>query len=106
METSSAFQLALNSVSSYRTYEEWKLGLYGNTGYAEGGSYRTYEEWKRSSVSSSYTGQPSSYRTYEEWKPGVVNALAGWLGVFLPYLWGMETWVYPDFDRKMTYQKV
>jgi len=77
-------------------------------------SYRTYEEWKRFIIPSSSVSKNSSYRTYEEWKhpPGVAsrwddfsvltvpmrngNSLALLpslrMLMFLPYLWGMETW--------------
>jgi len=34
-------------VSSYRTYEEWKLSLGTNGDPTVTSSYRTYEEWKR-----------------------------------------------------------
>ena len=34
-----------------------------------------------------------SYRTYEEWKL-IINKIVLWLiPLFLPYLWGMETWL-------------
>jgi len=37
----------LNStVSSYRTYEEWKLIVSAGSPFWSIGSYRTYEEWK------------------------------------------------------------
>jgi len=35
----------------------------------------------------------SSYRTYEEWKQKLLNLLWCQYDWFLPYLWGMETFV-------------
>jgi len=32
-------------------------------------SYRTYEEWKLVTISVALNTGKSSYRTYEEWKP-------------------------------------
>ena len=34
-------------VSSYRTYEEWKLPSYEEAPVEQKSSYRTYEEWKQ-----------------------------------------------------------
>ena len=57
------------SMSSYRTYEEWKHN--SGAGYQVGtgtGSYRTYEEWKRFTLPVFCHRPIGSYRTYEEWK--------------------------------------
>ena len=54
--------------SSYRTYEEWKLGNGWTAKDALGCSYRTYEEWKHHVHIYITTFIISSYRTYEEWK--------------------------------------
>ncbi len=35
------------SLSSYRTYEEWKRNVTFDIDISFLGSYRTYEEWKR-----------------------------------------------------------
>ena len=59
----------LKSLSSYRTYEEWKPIYVKDADNGVVGSYRTYEEWKQLSSS------PKRLKTY----------------MFLPYLWGMET---------------
>ena len=56
-------------------------------------SYRTYEEWKHLQTHSITSFCTRSYRTYEEWKLGCRyynKSIAEW---FLPYLWGMETWL-------------
>jgi len=77
-------------LSSYRTYEEWKLVTDGYGFEFPFSSYRTYEEWKHERVLkrlcflcvltvpmrngnwvrvTTVRGQGlSSYRTYEEWK--------------------------------------
>jgi len=77
-------------VSSYRTYEEWKLLLslgptqryvsflpylwgmetsqHHTKNWRKKGSYRTYEEWKLLQNTTGLQLGGSSYRTYEEWK--------------------------------------
>jgi len=56
-------------LSSYRTYEEWKLDTPLIIGTREAsGSYRTYEEWKLEVTGKEVQKIDSSYRTYEEWK--------------------------------------
>jgi len=55
-------------VSSYRTYEEWKLFAVKLVTAFLIGSYRTYEEWKHHAVPNVFGTRFSSYRTYEEWK--------------------------------------
>mgnify|MGYP006914490812 CR=1 FL=1 len=47
METIFKFSFFPKFVSSYRTYEEWKLSLESKACLAVLRSYRTYEEWKR-----------------------------------------------------------
>ncbi len=47
METLSGHGHFLTTVSSYRTYEEWKQEILDIFSRDLDGSYRTYEEWKR-----------------------------------------------------------
>jgi len=54
-------------------------------------SYRTYEEWKPGNHAFLLVDSPGSYRTYEEWKPKQIYHRNGIDFEFLPYLWGMET---------------
>ena len=113
METSNTPSITSLNFRSYRTYEEWKLGVGTNTFATTLGSYRTYEEWKPfpnfeevAIVSSSYRTYEewkhwclewaniknfSSYRTYEEWKLASTFVDTSFTAWFLPYLWGMET---------------
>jgi len=56
------------SLSSYRTYEEWKLNKFNVQFKFQKSSYRTYEEWKRHINHLQKNSKDSSYRTYEEWK--------------------------------------
>jgi len=87
----------VNDMSSYRTYEEWKLCVrYIAKQSFHFCSYRTYEEWKRVSADSAgeYANKVltvpmrngnnakdwerakkkfCSYRTYEEWKQSSVT---------------------------------
>jgi len=100
--------------SSYRTYEEWKLFPCWGWVKCWVSSYRTYEEWKHPLVSlKSFSpsvltvpmrnGNTSwtimfieisfrSYRTYEEWKHTKTMIRQATDILFLPYLWGMETY--------------
>jgi len=57
-------------------------------------SYRTYEEWKLPSINLYFVQWSSSYRTYEEWKLIFRNLLNNLIHKFLPYLWGMETFLW------------
>jgi len=99
--------------SSYRTYEEWKLGKRGNFETDGDSSYRTYEEWKLRSTTYRSTkkhvltvpmrnGNPRWHAQKGRWwwvltvpmRNGNLNILAksSWSCFeFLPYLWGMET---------------
>jgi len=85
-----SWSMFLGNLSSYRTYEEWKLADPGCSHIHPNSSYRTYEEWKLMKVKSAIlnlwvltvpmrngnilimrNNSPwlnSSYRTYEEWK--------------------------------------
>jgi len=56
------------SLSSYRTYEEWKPSTTASSSGMYPCSYRTYEEWKQNVRISLKYVSVSSYRTYEEWK--------------------------------------
>ena len=107
------YMLKAPSLSSYRTYEEWKQYVPNRFRMSWNGSYRTYEEWKPvsqvSTTSFSYvltvpmrngnwtwqsravSLQTSSYRTYEEWKRSLEYQTKKTNEAFLPYLWGMET---------------
>jgi len=58
-------------------------------------SYRTYEEWKLRWFSKKYLPRTGSYRTYEEWKPKIKGIDISKGALFLPYLWGMETPLHP-----------
>ena len=50
-------------------------------------SYPTYEEWKLSPISSKEAPVfSSSYPTYEEWKPFTIDVVANVVSVFLSYL--------------------
>ena len=60
-------------MSSYRTYEEWKLLLALVSPYSAHRSYRTYEEWKPFISQKCLGLEHGSYRTYEEWKQVSVN---------------------------------
>jgi len=80
--------------SSYRTYEEWKLTKRKRMRHTiMHRSYRTYEEWKPLLNLFFSTPLVSSYRTYEEWKPTKIIFLSTYIFSFLPYLWGMETYL-------------
>jgi len=68
METTFRRKGNVSDKSSYRTYEEWKLGNITPFLLDFNSSYRTYEEWKRFSCSIACAVSLSSYRTYEEWK--------------------------------------
>ena len=117
METTIRLKMRRWSVSSYRTYEEWKLtggSGTGKTTYAflpylwgmetllclypisnrVNSSYRTYEEWKQAVQNAITLTKMRSYRTYEEWKRTSVHATTIEGVWFLPYLWGMETCFY------------
>ncbi len=78
-------------LSSYRTYEEWKLPEETNITMFENRSYRTYEEWKQYFNYLCLFNELRSYRTYEEWKQETVIISFTHTLTFLPYLWGMET---------------
>jgi len=74
------------------------------------GSYRTYEEWKLGIKYSLVSCWPRSYRTYEEWKLYLPNKTKSTLIQFLPYLWGMETkdkrkTVYTNVSSYRTYEE-
>ena len=71
----------METVSEYERYE------------IENSSYRTYEEWKPWKQSNTLHVKLRSYRTYEEWKPFHIARKIAWIK-FLPYLWGMETWLW------------
>jgi len=92
METLLYFQGFSLDLCSYRTYEEWKLSSFILWPPYNLSSYRTYEEWKLAR-NTAWIQRFSSYRTYEEWKP---RSLAWYCAtsrnLFLPYLWGMETY--------------
>jgi len=60
--------LVIYLLSSYRTYEEWKLPWAYPKSLLLPGSYRTYEEWKPSLIWIKLNRFLRSYRTYEEWK--------------------------------------
>ena len=81
--------MSLDLISSYRTYEEWKLDFHGkivnNTMFLP---YLWGMETTRFCRSTSRYLR--SYRTYEEWKPWRHES-AKTTNKFLPYLWGMET---------------
>ena len=56
-------------MSSYPTYEEWKLPDNQSNASPKSCSYPTYEEWKqRTPYVSTLERRDSSYPTYEEWK--------------------------------------
>ena len=81
----------LTDVSSYRTYEEWKPDKPIPLDSKSTSSYRTYEEWKLIVIFWITHTKIRSYRTYEEWKQnGYCDVESLWI-LFLPYLWGMET---------------
>ena len=102
-------------ISSYRTYEEWKQYYLHSFEYRKSRSYRTYEEWKRFSFSAlrrsvcwvltvpmrngnySSSDKPTPPRTFLPYLWGMETWICGWdvqvLEGFLPYLWGMETWI-------------
>jgi len=87
-----AFKYAVETIGSYRTYEEWKLFPVPSDFSRSNSSYRTYEEWKHSSKDFNFGPLfVSSYRTYEEWKHNRQLIVNECLHRFLPYLWGMET---------------
>jgi len=69
METLKTPKHLKRPISSYRTYEEWKLKRWKRETKVTDGSYRTYEEWKRGHGHFISSVKDSSYRTYEEWKP-------------------------------------
>ena len=119
METPNIRTPVHQQVSSYRTYEEWKLATAFLPCHSLLRSYRTYEEWKLNPTSippvcslivltvPMRNGNPmrqnhflmlsySSYRTYEEWKQHIGQTNAEIIK-FLPYLWGMETEVLKTF---------
>ena len=54
---------------SYPTYEEWKRFLFFFYLFPQICSYPTYEEWKLYVPEGFGTADCSSYPTYEEWKP-------------------------------------
>jgi len=108
------FRIFFNkSLSSYRTYEEWKQVSHCLTAFVFVRSYRTYEEWKLRNTLERKSGNgkflpylwgmetkearfhvsmyKSSYRTYEEWKHFEYGLNPKLVHKFLPYLWGMET---------------
>jgi len=62
------FDIVLELVGSYRTYEEWKLIETTSSIDMEVRSYRTYEEWKHVEFAYGWQMDEGSYRTYEEWK--------------------------------------
>jgi len=70
METLPFYQtISMSYLSSYPTYEEWKLFCSKVSKFLFLRSYPTYEEWKHCNTENSL------------WK----------FGMFLSYLWGMET---------------
>jgi len=97
-------------LSSYRTYEEWKLSNIIFTRLSTASSYRTYEEWKPVCGSKPYNLILRSYRTYEEWKQTHFVSVSPWRFEFLPYLWGMETLLFlllflDNFRSYRTYEE-
>ena len=68
METQLYFFTLMGRLSSYRTYEEWKLNIINFINLYKTSSYRTYEEWKPGLSFEYVSYNSSSYRTYEEWK--------------------------------------
>ena len=72
--------------SSYRTYEEWKLCFHNHPSGEPKRSYRTYEEWKPHDILQKVGDDMSSYRTYEEWKRNVRFTPGAIPNKFLPYL--------------------
>jgi len=107
----------INSNSSYRTYEEWKRG--GATGaqaisvwflpYLWGMETHTHKQQchcqnivltvpmrngNRKPIEKYCDNDESSYRTYEEWKRDFDLRFLFDSVRFLPYLWGMETWLW------------
>jgi len=92
METvqSQRFRCSHNNCS-YRTYEEWKLFLFGKMKRVKLCSYRTYEEWKQL-----FKLLESEVRVVLTVPMRNGNTLSSHLktfptSTFLPYLWGMET---------------
>ena len=56
-------------MSSYPTYEEWKLCFFNlEKRIIYYSSYPTYEEWKRAQDLNPTPNTLCSYPTYEEWK--------------------------------------
>jgi len=91
METIQILEIRHYRLSSYRTYEEWKLLDETNITILKNRSYRTYEEWKLESLELS-----------EDWHYSVLTVpmrngnifafqIYKFVNRFLPYLWGMET---------------
>mgnify|MGYP007055983462 CR=1 FL=1 len=78
------------TMSSYRTYEEWKQPL--KTLWTQGivGSYRTYEEWK---LYVNYLRIAEFHVLTVPMRNGndLEVRVKGNMIEFLPYLWGMET---------------
>jgi len=78
-------------VSSYRTYEEWKLFTFG-TAFANNTVLTV--PMRNGNIDTPFIVHAtniSSYRTYEEWKPDMKYYNGTQIVSFLPYLWGMET---------------
>ena len=74
METTGLLQNTLSTLSSYRTYEEWKPKIKGIDISKGARSYRTYEEWKLCIHCLNHINYEGSYRTYEEWKRIITDA--------------------------------
>ena len=98
METSiNSTYKPLRSISSYPTYEEWKLYQSWLLADNDKSSYPTYEEWKHCENSFRTAWTISSYPTYEEWKL-LISFIKPFQNIsFLSYLWGMETMVFHIF---------
>jgi len=92
METRAISTRMLRLLSSYRTYEEWKLWS-GISCHLALRKFLPYL-WGMETCNVWYcccTLLTGSYRTYEEWKRKLVVAPGCPVSPFLPYLWGMET---------------